>query len=87
MLYNLEVSIRKSEKPSEHPPLLFIHGAWHGAWCWHNFLDYFHEKGFDCYAPSLCGHGKSENNKSLKTTRIDDYAENIKTIVDSILNE
>ena len=87
MSYNLEVTVKKSAKPSDHPPLLFVHGAWHGAWCWHNFLDYFSSKGFNCYAPSLCGHGKSDNAKSLKTTRLDDYIDNVKSVVDSIYEE
>ncbi|MCL4875241.1 MAG: alpha/beta fold hydrolase [Anaerolineae bacterium] len=42
-------------------PLLFIHGAWHGAWCWEeNFLPYFVRQGYRCYALSLRGHGTSE---------------------------
>jgi pimeloyl-ACP methyl ester carboxylesterase len=28
------------------PPLLFVHGAWHGAWCWEeHFLDFFADRG------------------------------------------
>ena len=32
-----------SEKPKGTPkqtPILFVHGAWHGAWCWEKFLPY-----------------------------------------------
>lgn len=87
MALDLEIKIKKANKKSESPPLLFIHGAWHGAWCWENFLNYFPQKGFDCFAPSLCGHGKSGNNKSLKITRIDDYVENVFNVVNSIYNE
>lgn len=87
MPLDLEIKIKKAGKKSEFPPLLFIHGAWHGAWCWENFLNYFPQKGFDCFAPSLCGHGKSGNNKSLKITRIDDYVENVLSVVNSIYNE
>jgi pimeloyl-ACP methyl ester carboxylesterase len=39
-LMNLEII---SKSPSSEPrptPLLFVHGAWHGAWCWaEHFLD------------------------------------------------
>ena len=31
--------------------------------------------------------GNSDNNKSLKLTRIDDYVENVRSLVDSIFNE
>jgi len=84
---DLEIKIKKSGQKSKSLPLLFIHGAWHGAWCWENFLDYFPVKGFDCYAPSLCGHGKSGNDKSLKTTRLNDYVENVRHVVNSIQDE
>lgn len=45
------------------PLLLFVHGAWHGAWCWKPLMDYLAEKGFTSYALDLPGHGtrKSEN--------------------------
>lgn len=48
--------------PQAHrPPLLFVHGSFHGAWCWEeNFLPFFSAAGHDCYALSLRGHGESE---------------------------
>lgn len=43
------------------PPLLLLHGAWHGAWCWaEHFLPFFAAAGYDSYALSLRGHGGSE---------------------------
>jgi alpha-beta hydrolase superfamily lysophospholipase len=42
---------------SSRPPLLFIHGAWHGAWCWEPLMKYLSEKGFTSYAIDLPGHG------------------------------
>ncbi len=42
-------------------PLLFVHGKWHGAWCWEEyFLPYFAEHGYNAHALSLRGHGASE---------------------------
>ncbi len=56
----LELIVRRPATPSKTTPLLFIHGAWHGAWCWdEHFLSYFAQKGYTAYAPSLRGHGKS----------------------------
>lgn len=41
--------------------MLFVHGAWHGAWCWDEyFLPYFARHGYPAYALSLRGHGQSE---------------------------
>lgn len=38
------------------PPILFIHGSFHAAWCWsEHFFEYFNQRGYDCYALSLRG--------------------------------
>jgi pimeloyl-ACP methyl ester carboxylesterase len=40
------------------PPILFVHGAWHGAWCWEPFfLDWFASRGHVAVAIDLTGHG------------------------------
>ncbi|CAN5697384.1 alpha/beta hydrolase [soil metagenome] len=50
--------IDRGTTSSAHPtPLLFVHGAFHGAWCWsENFLDYFAERGYRALALNLRGH-------------------------------
>ena len=56
------------------PPLLFVHGAWHGAWCWEaHFLPYFARRGWDSYAVSLRGHGASPGRERLRWASIADY--------------
>ncbi len=47
-------------------PILFVHGAWHAAWCWENFLPYFAERGYASYAVSLRGHGASEGRNGIR---------------------
>jgi len=39
----LEVITRKPKAAASSTPILFVHAAWHGAWCWENFLPYFAE--------------------------------------------
>ncbi|KZV31781.1 hypothetical protein F511_00585 [Dorcoceras hygrometricum] len=60
---NMEFIFQKgSEKNLQSPPLLFIHGSFHAAWCWaEHWLPYFSGHGFDCYALSLLGQGESES--------------------------
>lgn len=67
--------IEKGATTQAHPdPLVFVHGAWHAAWCWdEHFLDYFAERGYACYAPSLRGHGGSPGAERLRWSRIQDY--------------
>lgn len=44
---------------SDKPPIVFIHGSKHGAWCFRFFQPFFAEKSFTSYALSLRGLGKS----------------------------
>ncbi len=60
------------------PPVLFVHGTWHAAWCWNeHFLDYFAANGFAAYALSLRGHGASEGHGQLRLVRARDFVEDI----------
>jgi pimeloyl-ACP methyl ester carboxylesterase len=80
--------IKEKAKGQLKGSIVFIHGAWHGAWCWQdNFLPYFAAQGYDCYAPSLRGHGKSESNKNLKWLKISDYAEDVLSVVKDLKGE
>jgi hypothetical protein len=42
----LEV-IDKGSVSDAHPvPLLFVHGGWHSASCWANFVEFFADAGY-----------------------------------------
>ncbi|KAJ1391430.1 Alpha/Beta hydrolase fold [Sesbania bispinosa] len=62
---SMEVIVQKgSEKDRgnvECPPLVFVHGSYHAAWCWaQHWLPFFSASGYDCYALSLLGQGESD---------------------------
>lgn len=81
----LELISKKPEGISQKPPILFVHGAWHGAWCWNKyFLPYFAEKGFDSYALSLRGHGNSDVPHSFRGMGISDYVTDVTHIVEQL---
>jgi pimeloyl-ACP methyl ester carboxylesterase len=70
-------ALPKSKSPRSSP-LLFVHGAYSGAWCWkENFLSFFADAGFPSYAVSLSGHGKSRGRKMLDHLSIDDYVRDV----------
>lgn len=73
--------IDKGSRSDAHPiPLLFIHGGWHGAWCWDDgFLDFFANNGFRAVAVNLRGHGASTLSKPLNRCSIADYVEDVGT--------
>jgi len=81
----IEVVSRKAEGTSGKPPMLFVHGAWHGAWCWNKyFLPYFAEKGFDAYALSFRGHGNSYAPDNFRGTGISDYVSDVAAVIDRL---
>ncbi len=70
---------------SHETPILFLHGAWHGAWCWEaNFMPYFAERGYAAYAMSLRAHGSSEGRSQLRWSSVADYVADLVMIVDSL---
>jgi len=80
----LEVIKQESASDPKPTPILFIHGAWHGAWCWENFLPYFAERGYNSYAVSLRGHAGSEGHNKLRWSSVNDYVQDVASVVDSI---
>ena len=37
---------------------VFVHGAWHGGWCWTRVARYLRARDHDVHAPSLTGLGE-----------------------------
>jgi non-heme chloroperoxidase len=79
----LEVLVRSPRTgPARATPLLFVHGAYGGAWCWdENFLPYFAEQGYEAYALSLSGHGETRRSAPLDSFCIDDYVQDVAQVV------
>ena len=74
----LEIISRYPSGDARPTPLLFVHGALHGAWCWEvHFLDYFARAGFAAHAVNLRGHGHSEGHEGLRWTRIADFVDDL----------
>lgn len=70
--------LRCGPKPNGRPPLLFLHGAFAGAWCWaEHFLPYFAGRGFCCYTLSVRGHGASEGRAALAMHGVGDYVDDL----------
>lgn len=68
--------------PSAHPPLLFLHGGYVDSRCWSaHFLPWFASHGYDCYAPDLPGHGRSEGSEQLDRLGLDDYLAGVAQVI------
>jgi pimeloyl-ACP methyl ester carboxylesterase len=43
--------------PNNHPPIVFIHGLWLHGESWHQWLDFFHQHGYNAIFASWPGDG------------------------------
>lgn len=78
----LEVLMHRPPRPASRIPLLFLHGAYVGAWCWEvHFLPYFAKRGFTVYAPSLRGHGRSAGHQQLQQTGVHEFVCDLERVV------
>ena len=81
----LEVMSHHPQSKAQLTPLLFVHGAWHGAWCWEKFfLPYFAQQGYESHAMSLRGHGKSEGQAGIRWHSLQDYVSDVAQIVNQL---
>lgn len=85
MPQQLELIERRPRGTRAGPPVLFLHGAFAGAWAWDEyFLPYFANAGMHVYALSLRGHGASEGAETLDAASIDDYVADVAQAVAQI---
>lgn len=71
--------IHRGAGTASHPvPVLFVHGGFHGAWCWDDhFLGHFADAGFHAAAVSLRAHGGSVTSQPLRSCSIRDYLDDV----------
>ncbi|MEL6676975.1 MAG: alpha/beta hydrolase [Bacteroidota bacterium] len=55
-------------------PIIFVHGAWHGKWCWEKFFRQpFEVAGHEVISFDLPGHGQPGKIKGINQYGIRDY--------------
>lgn len=86
MSLRIEVISRTPPAGTAKPvPLLFVHGAYGGAWIWEqHFLPFFAEHGYAAHALSLRGHGNSEGFETLALARLRDYVADLEQVAASL---
>ena len=78
----LEVFSCKPTRKTGQPSLLFVHGAFAGAWMWtETFMPVLAEAGYPCYAVSLRGHGGSDGRDHIDWHSINDYVDDLVKVV------
>lgn len=79
---NLEVISHQPEGGARATPLLFVHGAYAGAWIWEPyFLPFFAGNDYEAHAVSLRGHGHSDGSDELMTGRLRDFVADVEQVM------
>lgn len=78
----LEINYFQAKVKKFNFPIIFVHGAWHGAWCWEKkFVECFKLNGFDSIVFSFRNHGKSDYINRTNLVSIKDYVEDLRSII------
>jgi len=64
--------------------VLFIHGMWHGAWCWNDMARYLAERGVACFLLELPGHGARRDAEKLTWLTLDSYAREVARAAEAV---
>ncbi|KAA2235820.1 alpha/beta hydrolase [Salinarimonas soli] len=81
----LEIVAAGPPGPSRGAPILFVHGAFGGAWIWaERMMPFLARRGRAVAAVSLRGHGRSEGHEALDTTSLADFGADLRRVVASL---
>jgi len=55
--------------------IILVHGAWHGAWCWHKTVPALEQQGHHVQAVDLPAHG--DDTTDIRTVGLTDYVDHV----------
>lgn len=58
---------------------VLVHGAWHGAWCWHKVVPLLRDRGHRVLVPDLPGHGRDQT--PINSVSMASYAQRIADVM------
>lgn len=68
------------------PPLVFIHGSFHGSWCWaESWIPYFSQRGFQCFAMSLRGTSATPQVGGATSVQLTEHIDDIASFIEQVL--
>lgn len=84
----MKLELLKKVNPDFKNSIIFVHGAYHAAWCWaEHFIEYFYDKGYNVVGFSFRNHAGSEKIDDINSIVIEDLVYDLKRVVDSIDGE
>jgi pimeloyl-ACP methyl ester carboxylesterase len=70
------------------PPLVFIHGTFHGSWCFaEHWLEHFAQRGYEAYALSLRGTRASPEPLAPRRVRVAEHVADVGCWLRTVLGE
>ena len=81
----IEHNVYAPARRTRQTPLLLQHGAWHGAWCWHDTATHLAGCGYEVHTLSLPAHGDSADRKNgINKYSLADYTQFLYERIDTI---
>ncbi len=66
----------------DRPPVVFIHGSFHGGWCWaEGWMSLFAQRGFPCFAVSLRGTSATPQVGGAPSVQLQEHVDDIASFV------
>jgi pimeloyl-ACP methyl ester carboxylesterase len=85
VIVSIPVGWADQPRATRKPPLLFIHGLAHGAWCFaEHWVGAAAAAGYPAYALSLRGHGRSDGATALNKTSMRDYVADVMQVITTL---
>lgn len=84
---HVEEALPENGAAASRPPLMLLHGAGHGAWCWEHWLKVLPGRGWACYALSLRNHPGShpEDGETYRTRlKVSHYASDLRKVTEHL---
>lgn len=72
-----------SDPDDDGTTLVFVHGAWHGPWCWESWSAEARRAGFPTASLTLPSHDRPGSRKRI-WARMSSYVSHVRTVVASI---
>lgn len=85
MLVLTSVPTHNDAAKQNKPTLLFLHGSFHGAWCWaENFFPYFKARGYPVAALSWRGTEGTFAGEGVKKVKLGEHVEDLESLLDQL---
>ena len=82
----MQVMSSLPKRKNSKPPILFLHGSFHGSWCWaERFFPYFVNKGYAVVAPNWRGTAGCFAGEAVRKVKIMEHVADLQAVLAQVL--